>query len=156
MSLTSSGVPASLPGAWRRGLARGQDLDLGWCLNVQASSGAILSQTEQCRGLTRLYLTAHRQTGDRELAALANLTSLEQLDILGNRNVSLGAVSDLLARLTSLRMLDVSFCHQHQLGEENMGQLVTSYPGVSIRWSWSDTTQMLNKVLFLILHIEFM
>ena len=57
--------------------------------------------------------------------------SLEQLDILGNRNVSLGAVSDLLARLTSLRMLDVSFCHQ--LGEENIGQLVTNYPGVSIK-----------------------
>ncbi len=62
--------------------------------------------------------------------------SLEQLDILGNRNVSLGAVSDLLARLTSLRMLDVSFCHQ--LGEENIGQLVTNYPGVSIKWSWSE------------------
>ena len=130
-SLTARGV-ASL-GA---GCPLLEDLDLGWCLNVQASSGAILSLTEQCRGLKRLYLTAHRQTGDRELSALTALTSLEQLDILGNRNVSLGAVSDLLARLTSLRMLDVSFCHQ--LGEENIGQLVTNYPGVSIKWSWSE------------------
>merc|ERR1719154_66046 len=130
-SLTARGV-ASL-GA---GCPLMEDLDLGWCLNVQASSGAILSLTEQCRGLKRLYLTAHRQTGDRELSALTALTSLEQLDILGNRNISLGAVSDLLARLTSLRMLDVSFCHQ--LGEENIGQLVTNYPGVSIKWSWSE------------------
>ena len=52
--------------------------------------------------------------------------SLEQLDILGNRNIS----------LTSLRMLDVS--SGHQLGEENIGQLVTNYPGVSIKWSWSE------------------
>ena len=94
-SRISVSVQPHYPG---RGLARGQDLDLDWCLNVQASSGAILSLTEQCRGLKRLYLylTAYRKTGDRELAALTNLTSLEQLDILG-------AVSDLLARLTSPR-----------------------------------------------------
>lgn len=130
-SLTGRGV-ASLSS----GCPLLEDLDLGWCLNVQASSGAILSLTEQCSSLRRLYLTAHRQTGDRELAALSNLTSLEQLDILGNRNVSLAAVSDLLARLTSLKMLDVSFCHQ--LGEENIGQLINNYPGVSIKWSWSE------------------
>ena len=72
---------------------------------MQAATGALLSLIEACPSLTRLCLTAHRQvlacpspwvlrlhaksfflqTGDRELAALATLPSLEQLDILGNR-----------------------------------------------------------------------
>jgi len=112
------------------------DLDLGWCLNVQASSGALVSLTEACPDLVRLFLTAHRQTGDRELGAMAQLTRLEQLDILGNRNVSLAAVSDLLARVTTLTMLDVSFCEQ--LGEANIAQLMVQYPSVSIKWSFTD------------------
>ena len=60
---------SSLTGRGVASLAAGcpllEDLDLGWCLNVQASSGAILALTEHCRGLRRLFLTAHRQTGDR-------------------------------------------------------------------------------------------
>jgi len=114
-----------------------EDLDLGWCLNVQASSGAILALTESCPNIKRIFLTAHRQTGDRELTALAKLTQLEQLDILGNRNVSLAAVRELLAAVTTLQLLDVSFCHQ--LGEENIGELINQYPAVSIKWSFTDT-----------------
>ena len=132
---------SSLTGRGVSSLALGcpllEDLDLGWCLNVQASSGAILALTESCSNLKRLFLTAHRQTGDRELAALSKLSQLEQLDILGNRNVSLAAVSDLLARLPTLRMLDVSFCHQ--LGESNIAQVISHYPGVSIKWSFTDS-----------------
>ena len=71
------------------------------------------------------------------LAQLSKLSQLEQLDILGNRNVSLAAVSDLLARLPTLRMLDVSFCHQ--LGESNIAQVISHYPGVSIKWSFTDS-----------------
>ena len=131
-SLTGRGVSALALGCHHL-----TDLDLGWCLNVQASSGSILALSESCHDLRRLLLTAHRQTGDRELAALANLKKLQQLDILGNRNVSLAAVSDLLARVTSLKLLDVSFCHQ--LGETNIGQLISQYPHVSIKWSFTDS-----------------
>ena len=112
------------------------DLDLDWCLNVQASYGAILALTEYCTTLKRIFLTAHRQTGDRELVALSKLPQPEQLDILGNRNVTLTAVQDLLASVTTLKMLDISFCHQ--LGEENIAQLISVYPGVSIKWSFTD------------------
>jgi len=112
------------------------DLDLGWCLNVQASSGSLLALTEACPNLSRLFLTAHRQTGDRELAALSHLPKLSQLDILGNRNVSLASVSDLLASVPTLTLLDVSFCEQ--LGEANIAQLMLQYPGVSIKWSFTD------------------
>jgi len=129
-SLTSRGVAALA------GCTRLIDLDLGWCLNVQASSGALIALIESCSDLVRLYLTAQRQTGDRELAALARLPRLEQLDILGNRNVSLAAVSDLLASVPTLRLLDVSFCEQ--LGETNIAQLRQQYPGVNIKWSFTD------------------
>ena len=132
-SLTGRGLSALALGCHRL-----TDLDLGWCLNVQATSGAVLALSESCPRLRRLLLTAHRQTGDRELAALAsNLTQLQQLDILGNRNVSLAAVSDLLARVLTLQLLDVSFCHQ--LGETNIAQLISQYPHVSIKWSFTDT-----------------
>jgi len=113
-----------------------KDLDLGWCLGVQAATGALLSLIEACPGLTRLCLTAHRQTGDRELAALATLPSLEQLDILGNRNVSLTAVQELVASLPNLKLLDCSFCDQ--LGEQGVCQLRAQYPDVAIQWSFTD------------------
>ena len=67
---------------------------------------------------------------------MAQLTRLAQLDILGNRNVSLAAVSDLLASVMTLTMLDVSFCEQ--LGEANIAQLMLQYPTVSIKWSFTD------------------
>ena len=112
------------------------DLDLGWCLNVQASSGALVALMEACPNLTRLFLTAHRQTGDRELVAMSHLPKLSQLDILGNRNVSLAAVADLLANVPTLTLLDVSFCEQ--LGEGNIAQLMLQYSEVSIKWSFTD------------------
>ena len=44
---------------------------------------------------------------------------------------------ELLASTPTLRLLDVSFCHQ--LGEESIGQVISHYPGVSIKWSFTDT-----------------
>lgn len=39
------------------------------------------------------YIILHcRQTGDRELIAVSKLKHLEQLDILGNRNVTLSTI----------------------------------------------------------------
>ena len=114
-----------------------EDLDLGWCLNVQASSGAILQLTESCSNLKKLFLTAHRQTGDRELAALAKLVNLEQLDILGNRNVSFAAVRNLIESLhNTLKMLDISFCNQ--LEESNIAELVQLHQNISVKWSFID------------------
>jgi len=126
-SLTARGVTALAA------CTRLTDLDLGWCLNVGAG---LISLTENCPDLRRVFLTAHRQTGDRDLAALAALPRLAQLDILGNRNVSLGAVTDLLARAPNLALLDISFCHQ--LGEASIAQLISQYPEVSIKWSFTD------------------
>jgi len=130
-SLTARGVSSLSAGC--RLLS---DLDLGWCLNVSASTGALVSLIEVCRGLQRLYLTAHRQTGDRELLGLARHPAIQQLDILGNRNVSLGALQQLLAESQTLRFIDISFCEQ--LGESNIAQLRSQYPEVEIKWSFTD------------------
>ena len=133
---------SSLSGRGVAALAQGcphlEDLDLGWCLNVQASSGAILSLTESCPHIKRLFLTAHRQTGDRELMAISKLSQLQQLDILGNRNISFAAVRDLIARLSdSLRLLDISFCDQ--LGEANIADIIQHYPHLNVKWSFTDS-----------------
>jgi len=129
-SLTSQGVAALVS------CVNLKDLDLGWCLNVQASTGSVVQLIEACPGLERLYLTAHRQTNDSELVGLAKLKNLKQLDFLGNRNISFSALEDLLARVPSLRLLDVSFCEQ--LGDSNIRQLRISYPQVNIKWSLSE------------------
>jgi len=112
-----------------------RDLDIGWCLGIQVVTGALVHLIESCPELQRLYLTAHRQTGDRELIAVAKLKHLEQLDILGNRNVTLSTIQELLAAVPSLKLLDASFC---ELGDSNVLQLRRDYPNVDIKWSFTD------------------
>jgi len=113
-----------------------RDVDLGWCLSIQGTSGAMAHLVECCQDLERLYLTAHRQTGDREVKAISGLRKLKQLDILGNRNVTLTTIQDLLTSVTSLRLLDISFCDQ--LGDGNVDQLRHDFPEVDIKWSFAD------------------
>lgn len=113
-----------------------KDIDLGWCLGIQGTSGAIAHLVECCPDLERVYLTAHRQTGDREVRAISGLKNLKQLDILGNRNVTLATVQDLLTSVPSLRLLDISFCDQ--LGDSNVDQLRQDFPDLHIKWSFSD------------------
>jgi len=110
-------------------------LDIGWCLGIQVVTGALVHLIESCPELQRLYLTAHRQTGDRELIAVSKLKHLEQLDILGNRNVTLSTIQELLAAVPSLKLLDASFC---ELGDSNVLQLRRDYPNVDIKWSFTD------------------
>jgi len=86
-----------------------RDVDVGWCLGIQGTSGAMAHLVECCPDIERLYLTAHRQTGDREVKAIAGLKKLRQLDILGNRNVSLSTIQDLMKSVESLELLDISF-----------------------------------------------
>jgi len=113
-----------------------RDIDVGWCLGIQGTSGAMAHLVECCPDIQRLYLTAHRQTGDREVKAISGLKKLQQLDILGNRNVSLATLQDLMKSIGSLRLLDISFCDQ--LGDSNVNQLRKDYPNVDIKWSFAD------------------
>eukprot|EP00088_Acartia_fossae_P021172 TRINITY_DN22663_c0_g1_i11.p1 TRINITY_DN22663_c0_g1~~TRINITY_DN22663_c0_g1_i11.p1 ORF type:complete len:601 (-),score=50.87 TRINITY_DN22663_c0_g1_i11:588-2390(-) len=113
-----------------------RDLDLGWCLSIQGTSGALAHLVECCPDIERLYITAHRQTGDREVRAISGLKKLEQLDILGNRNVTLVTIQDLLTSAQTLRLLDISFCDQ--LGDGNVNQLRQDFPRVDIKWSFAD------------------
>ena len=45
-------------------------------------------------------------------------------------------IKELLAAVPTLKLLDASFCEQ--LGEANVRQLRQDYPGVNIKWSFTD------------------
>merc|ERR1719397_2022717 len=128
-----------------------QNLNLSACPNIQGDEVCLVLSCCQphltcldlwrcssltARGVAALAACTQLKTGDRELAALATLPSLEQLDILGNRNVSLTAVQELVASLPNLKLLDCSFCDQ--LGEQGVCQLRAQYPDVAIQWSFTD------------------
>ena len=50
-----------------------EDLDLGWCINVLASTGCITTLVSKCPNLKKLFLTAHRQTSDADIESIALL-----------------------------------------------------------------------------------
>ena len=50
-----------------------EDLDLGWCINVLASTGCITTLVSKCPNLKKLFLTAHRQTSDTDIESIALL-----------------------------------------------------------------------------------
>ncbi|XP_023324560.1 F-box/LRR-repeat protein 4 [Eurytemora carolleeae] len=113
-----------------------RDLDIGWCLSIPGGTGALVHLIESCPGLERLYLTAHRQTGNRELKALCKLKNLKQLDILGNRNITFSALQELVSFVPSLQLVDASFCTQ--LEEAEVRQLRQDFPNLTIKWSFID------------------
>ena len=50
-----------------------EELDFGWCVNILASTGCIRTLVNNCRRLKKLFLTAHRQTSDADIEAVAAL-----------------------------------------------------------------------------------
>ncbi|XP_071102258.1 F-box/LRR-repeat protein 4-like [Haliotis cracherodii] len=88
-----------------------EELDIGWCTDLHSSTGCLISLVEKCKKLRKLFLTANRTVCDVDLLAIAkNLTNLEQLDILGTREVTADAAVRVLENCKKLRFFDVSFC----------------------------------------------
>ena len=89
------------------------ELDIGWCSNVDASSGCLVALANGCKNLQRLILPAQRQLSDRDVFAFKdNLLNLQQLNIMGTRNVSPASVNSLADSLSSLKLLDIGHCEQ--------------------------------------------
>ncbi|TRY63872.1 hypothetical protein TCAL_00886 [Tigriopus californicus] len=121
-SLTWSGVDSLCQLPFLR------ELDLGWCTSVDATTGSLVRLTQKCPRLEKVFLTAHRQTTDRDILAMAaKLPRLEQLDIMGTKNVGVGAIRTLLRDCSRLSLLDVSYC---ELLEDPLflNELKTFYP----------------------------
>jgi len=123
-SLTSRGV-FSL--SYVRGLL---ELDIGWCSGVDASSGCLVALVSSCKLLQKLSLPAQRQLSDRDMAAFReNLSdTLQQLNIMGTRNVSAESVLSLAQTLTVIRLLDIGYCEQLEDDPQFLAQLKSKLP----------------------------
>ena len=89
------------------------DVDLGWCTNVDANTGCIVALVKNCINISKLFLTAHRQTSDRDILAIQEyLPELEYLNIMGTRNVSANSVENLAKCFPELLLLDIGYCEQ--------------------------------------------
>ncbi|XP_076035228.1 F-box/LRR-repeat protein 4-like [Oratosquilla oratoria] len=108
-----------------------EDLDLGWALSGVVTEG-LGELARGCRNLKRLYLTALRTLTDHDLLQLAtHAGQLQQLDIMGTRNVSADVVLRVLQNCTKLELLDVSFCEQ--LHSTFVQQCALQYPNVCLK-----------------------
>ena len=88
------------------------DLDIGWCVNVLASTGCLQTLVGGCQRLQRLLLTAHRQTSDADIRyigeGLAN--TLRQFSCMGSRSITTASMLTLANRCQFLELLDISYC----------------------------------------------
>lgn len=114
-----------------------EELDIGWCADVKSSTECITALVHSCRKLKKLFLTANRTVCDSDLNAIAEYSSdLQQLDILGTRQVSADAAQRVLERCKHLVLFDVSYCS----GIDNyiVEQWHDLYPNVDIKKSFQS------------------
>ncbi|KAL3831883.1 hypothetical protein ACJMK2_023580 [Sinanodonta woodiana] len=88
-----------------------EEIDLGWCPELKSRTLCFVELTQNCTKLKKLFLTANRTVCDEDLLAIAkHCKEMEQLDILGTREVSAFAAQRVLENCKKLIMFDVSFC----------------------------------------------
>jgi len=116
-----------------------QELDVGWCLGVQASTGCIKALTEGCPNIVKLFLTAHRQTSDNDITNIADhLHNLEQLSIMGTRGVNPSSVMYLASRIPSLKFLDLGYCEFLE-NQQFLNEIHSLLPGCHILTSFNQS-----------------
>lgn len=87
------------------------ELDLGWCL-IGTDPGDCLEKIAfGCRLLRRLIISEWRGVHDYLLQpVLLNCKELNQLDLLGIKNITSELCEQALVLLPKLRLLEISFC----------------------------------------------
>lgn len=111
-----------------------EELDLGWCSNIQAQSNCFVTLVQSCQKLKKLFLTSIRTTRDADIHAVASVCKdLEQFDILGTNCVSPSSVQKLLSLCGKLHFLDVSFCSQ--ISDEDVQLWRSTHRHVNIKKS---------------------
>ncbi|NXD86280.1 FBXL4 protein, partial [Halcyon senegalensis] len=114
-----------------------EELDLGWCLTLQSSTGCFTNIARKLPNLQKLFLTANRSVCDTDIEELAaNCLHLRQLDILGTRMVSAASLRKLLESCKDLSLLDVSFCSQ--IDNRVVLELKANFPNVFIKKSFTQ------------------
>ena len=106
---------------------------------MDANSSCIVSLVKNCPKISKLFLTAHRQTSDREISAIQeHLTELEFFSIMGTRNVSASAIENLAKCLpSSLQLLDIGYCEQLE-EQDFLAQLKLLIPNCHIVTSFNQ------------------
>ena len=106
-------------------------VDLGWCLNIGVHD-ILPNVASACPNLVVLLLTAHHETTDAGLVDLSKgCLLLEQLDLLGSRNITLSSLQTLIMACENLSFLDVSYCAK--LSIEDVANLQTLSSNISIK-----------------------
>ena len=107
------------------------ELDLGWCLGIGVHD-ILPNIAGACPNLVVLILTAHHETTDAGLIDLSKgCVLLEQLDILGSRNITYSALLTLVTACQNLIFLDVSYCSK--LSVEDIANLQVFSSNISIK-----------------------
>ncbi|KAK7473474.1 hypothetical protein BaRGS_00035303 [Batillaria attramentaria] len=115
-----------------------EELDVGWCTELRSQSGCFVNLAEKCKNLKKLFLTANRTVCDLDLLALAKHSlHLQQLDILGTREVSSQAAERVMANCKELVFFDVSFCAG--ITDATVEHWKKQYPHVSVKKSFQHS-----------------
>lgn len=116
-----------------------EELDAGWCTDLHSGTGCFVEFTQNCSHLKKLFLTANRTVCDRDLEAVAKYSRhLQQLDILGTREVSIQSILRVLNECKELQFLDLSFCSGIEPSLINIWK--QKFPHVSIKRSYQDVS----------------
>ena len=114
------------------------ELDLGWCTNIDANSGCVVNVIKNCKDISKLFLTAHRQTSDREITAIQEfLPDIQYLSIMGTRNVSSTSIENLSKCVTNLLLLDIGYCQQLE-DQEFLTRIKSCIPNCHIVTSFNQ------------------
>ncbi|KAL8579041.1 hypothetical protein ACOMHN_035980 [Nucella lapillus] len=114
-----------------------EELDVGWCPELNSRTGSFTRLAQNCKNLKKLFLTANRTVCDEDLLALAKHSrQLQQLDILGTRAVSSDAMQKVLSSCPDLVMVDVSFCAL--ITDPDVEDWKIKYPHINIKKSFQN------------------
>ncbi|XP_059478198.1 F-box/LRR-repeat protein 4 [Neocloeon triangulifer] len=108
-----------------------EEVDLGWA-EIEALGDCIQDLAKGCPRLKKFFVPAMRGLTDRDLHVLINnCPLLEQVDILGIRNVSPDVCVRMLTHCRNLCLLDVSYCDKISRAHVSLWRV--QFPHISIK-----------------------
>ncbi|KAH9520123.1 F-box and leucine-rich repeat protein 4 [Bulinus truncatus] len=114
-----------------------EELDVGWCVEIKSDKDCYINLAKNCPHLKKLFLTANRTVRDTDLRMIASHCPLmEQLDILGTREVTKEAIVFVLETCKNLILLDVSFCLG--ISTSDVCSWRAAFPTVTIKKSFQN------------------
>ena len=111
-----------------------EELDVGWCQNVNNFENPIPELAKHCKNLKKIFFTACRSIRSEDMIAISQCPLLEQVDVLGNSRLSSDSIESVLEHCKHLTMVDVSFCSQ--ITGDHVLAWKIKYPKIDIKKSF--------------------